>query len=344
MQRLTASVLTMRFRRTFRIARGARDVQHNVVARFERDGIVGWGESAPSAYYFGQTAEAAAAHVPEMAPLLGDDPFDREAIAARLRAAFPEQPSARAAVDIALLDWAGQRLGVPIASLLGLEAATVRETCFTISLGKPEEAREAAREAADLPILKLKLGGADDLAMVEAVRSVTDARLTVDANAAWSVEEAISRCRALEPYGVELVEQPIAPGNPEGLRRVREAAAIPIVADEDCRTSEDIPGLVGCVDGVNLKLAKSGGLWEAFRMALLARALGLEVMLGTMVESPIATAAIAQLLPLARWVDLDGPLLLRPEDAPASGLRYERGRIATPPGPGLGLAVRADLA
>lgn len=344
MPRLTASLLTMRFRRTFRISRGARDVQHNVLVRFEHEDVVGWGESAPSAYYFGQTAESAVAGVAAMEACIGEDLLDREGIDARLRAAFPEQPSARAAVDIALHDWAGRKLGVPVACLLGLASGTSRETCFTISLGDLAETREAALEAAHLPILKLKLGGEHDLALVETVRRVTQARLVVDANAAWTVEEAIAKCRALEPLGVEMVEQPIAPGNPEGLRRVRGESPLPIVADEDCRTAADIPALVGCVDGVNLKLAKSGGLWEAFRMALLARALGLDVMLGTMVESPVATSAIAQLLPLARWVDLDGPLLLRSEDFPASGLRYQDGRICTPTAPGLGLEPTAGRA
>jgi L-Ala-D/L-Glu epimerase len=337
--RLTAFPLTMRFRRTFRIARGARDVQHNILVRFEHEGVVGWGEGAPSPYYHGQTMGSALASVYGMEELIGRDPFDREEIARRLRAHFPEQLAAREAVDVALHDWAGRRLSIPVASLLGLPVGCSAETSLTISLGTPEEAREAALEAGDWPILKLKLGGEHDLEAVRAVREVSSARLYVDANAAWTVREAVKKCKALCEMGVELIEQPIPPGNIEGLRWIHDRCPRALVADEDAVTSEDLPRLVGAVDGVNIKLAKTGGLDEAFRMATLARELGLFVMLGTMAESPIATSAAAQLLPLARWVDLDGPVLLLEEDCPAEGLRYEDGRIVAPEGPGLGLRV-----
>lgn len=338
---LTAQLLSMRFRQTFRISRSARDVQHNALARFERDGLVGWGEAAPSAYYRGQTAESARAAIEAMARLVADDSVDREALAERLRRAFPDQPSARNAVEMALLDWAGKRAGLPLASLLGLPAGAEAETAFTISLGSPEEARASALHAAGAPILKLKLGGGDDLALVRAVREVSPARLWVDANAAWSLEEACVRCAALAELGVELIEQPIAPGSPESLRSVRRESPVPIVADEDCLTAEDVYALTDAVDGVNIKLAKTGGLHEALRTAMLARSLGLGVMLGTMVESSLGTAAMAHLLPLARWVDLDGPLLLRSEDDPWEGLCYAEGSIRAPRAPGVGVSLRA---
>jgi L-alanine-DL-glutamate epimerase-like enolase superfamily enzyme len=265
-----------------------------------------------------------------------------EAIHERLLDAFPTQPGARAAVDIAVHDWIGRRLGVPVASLLGLPTGLRMPTSFTISLGDRGSVAEAVEAADGWPLLKVKLGGEDDLGLMETIRDLTDALIRVDANAAWSVPEAIEKCRALAEMNVELVEQPIEPGRPDDLRRVREAVAVPIVADEDSRDSRDLAALVGCVDGVNIKLAKTGGLREGFRMALAARAMGLDVMLGTMAEGVLGTSAAAQLIPLARWADLDGPLLLRAEDDPFVGVRYEEGMILMPEGPGLGVRRAED--
>lgn len=336
---LTGSPLTLRFKRAFAISRGSRDYARNVLAVVERDGIVGIGEGAPNAYYYGQTQDTALAAVAEMGSHLACDPFATEAVAEALARAFPTQPGARAAVDIALHDWIGRRLGVPVASLFGLQTGLRMPTSYTISLGGRDSVREAVEQAEGWPLLKLKLGGDDDLGLVETALSASSATVRVDANAAWTVDEAVEKGRALSDMGVELIEQPIPPGDPDGLKRVSEEVDAPIVADEDCRTSADVPRLAGCVDGVNVKLAKTGGLREALKTALVARAHGMHVMLGTMAESSIGTAAMAQLIPLARWADLDGPLLLRAEDDPAEGLRYENGEIVMPEGPGIGVTL-----
>jgi len=338
--RLTASPLTLRFRRTFAISRGGRDQARNVLAVIERDGVVGIGEGAPNLYYDGQTQETALAGMAEMEGHLAADPYAAEVIGEALARAFPAQSGARAAVDIALHDWIGRRLGVPVASLFGLPTGLRMSTSYTISLGSREDVVDAVEQAEGWPLLKLKLGGDDDLGLAEAALNASSAIVRVDANAAWTVDEAIEKGRALSGMGVELIEQPIPPGDPDVLRRVSGAVDAPIVADEDCRTSRDVQRLAGCVDGVNIKLAKTGGIREALNTALVARALGLNVMLGTMAESSIGTAAMAQLIPLARWVDLDGPLLLRPEDDLAKGLRYEDGQILMPEGPGIGVTLR----
>ncbi len=337
---LTATDLTMRFRRTFRISRGARDEQRNVLVTVEKDGVQGLGEASPSPYYFDQTADATFGAAVAMGGLLNGDPFDTEGLAERLAAHFPERPAARAAVDLAVHDWIGKKLGVPVARLFGLPTGLRKPTSFTLSIGDRASVREAAEEAAGAAILKVKLGGEDDIGALEAIREVSNAPLYVDANAGWFPEQAFRMCEELKEFGVVLIEQPLPPGQYDDLRKLRDITGIPIVADEDCRTSADIPALVGCVDGINIKLAKSGGLREALRMALIARALGLDVMLGTMVESSIGVAAAAQLLPLARWVDLDGPLLLNAEDDPCTGLVYEDGQIVMPEGPGLGVTLK----
>lgn len=334
---LTSEPLTMAFVRTFAISRGSRSTAANVLVRLEGDGVVGWGEGAPNRYYYGQEQVSAVRAAQPMAACIGDDPFATEEVHDRLLAGFPDQPGARAAVDGALHDWLGKRLAVPVASLLGLPTGGRLTTSFTISLGGRGSVREAVEAAEEWPILKIKLGGEDDLGLMETVRALTDALLRVDANAAWTVSEAIEKCRVLGEMGVELVEQPVPPGRPEDLKRIREATQVPIVADESCESAADLPKLAGCVDGVNIKLAKTGGIREALRMALCARTLGLDVMLGCMVEGALGTAAAAQLLPLARWADLDGPLLLRVDDDPFEGLRYEEGAILMPDGPGLGV-------
>ncbi|HEX8997416.1 MAG TPA: dipeptide epimerase, partial [Ktedonobacterales bacterium] len=188
------------------------------------------------------------------------------------------------------------------------------------------------------PILKIKVGTGRDLEIVRAIREATDATLRVDANAAWTPKEAIRVIRELEPYNIEFVEQPLHPADLEGLRFVREHVALPIIADESCVTEEDIPGLVGAVDGINIKLMKCGGIHHALRMIHTARAHHLKVMLGCMIESSLSITAAAHLTPLVDYADLDGNLLVR--DDPFDGVRVERGKLMLPERAGLGVRAR----
>jgi L-alanine-DL-glutamate epimerase-like enolase superfamily enzyme len=184
------------------------------------------------------------------------------------------------------------------------------------------------------------MGFEGDIEALERIRAVTDKPIRVDANEGWTRAEALARLPALEDLGVELLEQPVAAADRDGLALVSGATSIPVVADESCRTSADLPGLLGVVDAVNVKLAKTGSIGEAVRLMTAARALHFGVFLGCMVESSLGIAAAAHLAPLADWVDLDGHLLL--SDDPYEGLRLEGGRVLPDPeAPGLGVRLKA---
>jgi L-alanine-DL-glutamate epimerase-like enolase superfamily enzyme len=212
---------------------------------------------------------------------------------------------------------------------------------MTISIGTEQEVQRWARTAAErFSILKLKLGQERSLELVRAVRAVTDARLVADANCAWTVEQAKSLIPAMADLGLEWIEQPLPEEDLDGLRQIREFSPLPIFADEPVRTARDIPRLAGCVDGVNIKLMKAGGLREAMRMIAVARAHGLQVMLGCMIETSVGITAAAHLAPLVDWADLDGNQTVIND--PFVGVRVKDGRLVLPDGPGLGVEPRPD--
>ena len=323
----------------FRIARSEHAAYHHWLVRLEDAGEEGWGEAAPSRRY-GETAETVAAALAELLPLIGDDPYAMEAIERRLDGHLWENASAKTAISAALHDLIGKRHGLPLYRWLGLDLARVPPTSFTIGIAEPEEMRRKVEEAAAYAILKIKMGFEGDIEALERIRAVTDKPIRVDANEGWTRAEALARLPALEDLGVELLEQPVAAADRDGLALVSGATSIPVVADESCRTSADLPGLLGVVDAVNVKLAKTGSIGEAVRLMTAARALHFGVFLGCMVESSLGIAAAAHLAPLADWVDLDGHLLL--SDDPYEGLRLEGGRVLPDPeAPGLGVRLKA---
>jgi L-alanine-DL-glutamate epimerase-like enolase superfamily enzyme len=334
---LSAEPLNLRLATPFRIARGVQHEAHNVLVWLEEDALTGLGEAAPRSYY-GETRESALAAIAQFARWLGDDLFAVEEIMAGLDRTLHGNPAAKAAVDMVLYDLIGQRLGVPVYRLFGLSAARTPHTSFTIGIDTPAEMARRALQARDYPILKVKLGTRHDLEIVQAIRDVTDAALRVDANAAWTAKEAIATINTLAPYRIELVEQPVAREDLEGLRLVRENVPVPIIADESCVTLEDVARVAGCVDGINIKLMKCGGLHHALEMIHAARAHHLRVMLGCMIESSIAITAAAHLTPLVDYADLDGALLLAHD--PYEGVGLRGGKIALPDRPGLGVRPR----
>ena len=194
------------------------------------------------------------------------------------------------------------------------------------------------REAEAYPLLKVKLGTDRDLELIRALREVTDKPIYVDANTAWTPKEAVRMIRELAPYGVELIEQPTKPDDLEGLKFVREHSELPIFADESVKRAADIPSLVGCVDGINIKLVKCGGLLEAMRIIHIARAHGLQVMIGCMIESSLGITAAAHLTPLVDYADLDGHLLVAND--PYRGVTLEKGKLILPNLPGIGVRSR----
>jgi L-Ala-D/L-Glu epimerase len=257
---------------------------------------------------------------------------------AAARAAVPGQSSAEAAVDMALFDLAGQRLGVPVYELLGLDPSHTPQTSFTIGLDTPEVVVRKVREAAAYPILKVKMGSDDDREVLQAVRDNTSATLRVDANEGWTPAGALERLEWLHGLGVEFVEQPLPAGMLEETRELRRRSPLPFFADESVHRAADIPALAGAFDGINIKLMKCGGLAEALRMIATARAHGLRVMLGCMIESSLAITAAAHLSPLVDTADLDGNLLL--DRDPFVGATVREGRLVLPDAPGLGVRPR----
>jgi L-alanine-DL-glutamate epimerase-like enolase superfamily enzyme len=270
----------------------------------------------------------------EWAPCLGDDPFALERIERRMFETLRGHGAARAAIEMALHDWIGKRLGLPVWKLLGLDPATTPLSCVTLGMAEPEEMERKLETVLDFPLLKVKLGGPGDVENLERIRRRYRGRLQVDANTAWSAADAVRVLRRIEPLGIELVEQPVAREDLAGLGWVRERSGIPVFADESCHHAADIANLAGRVDGVNLKIMKAGGIREMLRTIHAARAHGMKVMLGSMVETSLALSAAAQLAPLADYLDLDGHWLLAHD--PFDGAPRDRGVIQLDGRPGLG--------
>ncbi len=332
---LSARVVTLELAETFVIARGAQDTADVVEVEIVHDGVSGFGEAAPVARYY-ESAESALAYLRAAAPLLGDDPWALDEIHARLPAG---EQAARSAIDAALHDLCGKLAGVPVWRLLGLRRAGPPTSC-TIGLGDPDAmARRAERAGARARRLKLKLGGRDglDVERVRAVRAVTGVPLQVDVNEYWSLEEALGLLPLLAELGVEYCEQPLPAGDSGG-RELKRRSPLPIFVDEDCHTLADVAACREIAHGVTIKLAKSGGIREAVRMAHAARALGLGVMLGCMVESGLGIAAGAAIASLCDYVDLDGNLLLAADPWP--GIELVDGVQLPSERPGLGVARR----
>ena len=312
------------------------------------DGPFGLGEGYPGTYY-GETPETMAAVAPRLlealAPVEGglrgsldDARAALEAADGLMHAAIGHHGAIKCAIDIALHDLVGKRLGLPVRAILDV-AGEIPPTDFTLGIDEPAVVAERARRAADFPALKVKVGGPADIETLEAVRAVFGGPIRVDANTGWTPEGAVALLPHLERLGVELIEQPFPARRLDQLRWLQERSSLPVVADESAVTIEDLDALVGVVDGVNVKLAKCGGIGPARRMLTRASELGFRTFLGCMEETSVGIAASAAVSPLAEWVDLDGCLLLA--DDPVAGLELgpdKRWRL--PDAPGLGLARR----
>jgi L-alanine-DL-glutamate epimerase-like enolase superfamily enzyme len=331
---IDARVVRLRLAETFVIARESRDDEEVVHVEVRSGGVVGRGEAAPIERYH-ESAASALAFVVEHAALIGDDPFALEEIGERL-AEIPGEQAAKAALDAALHDLQGKLLGLPVWKLLGLPQSGPA-TSWTIWLGDPDDmARRTERVDRRFRRLKLKLGGGDgfDVERVRAVRSRTDLPLQVDVNEWWTLDEALDTLPQLAGLGVEYVEQPLPVGAPGGPALKRQSP-LPIYVDEDCHTLGDVAACAEIAHGITIKLAKSGGIREGIRMAHAARALGLGVMLGCMIESGLGIAAGCIVAPLCDYVDLDGNLLLAEDPCP--GVAFVEGVQVPSEEPGLGV-------
>lgn len=315
-----------------------RDTVH---LQYERDGITGYGEGAPIVRYKEYPAQAKAAIDAILGQIETGDPVKFDKFLASVRQSLGDhQHAAMAAVDIAICDWIGKKLEIPLYQYFGLDPADAPVTTFSIGIDTPEITKEKTREAADFPILKVKVGLDNDEATIEAIRSVTNKPLRVDANEGWTdKEEAIRKINWLEKHGVVLIEQPMPAHMLEETKYVRSKVHLPIIADEACTEASMIPVLKEAYDGINVKLDKSGGVMEAHRWIKFARAMNMTVMLGCMISSSCTVTAAAHLAALVDYPDLDGNLLI--SNDPYEGVKVRKGKLILPTGPGLGLKVLA---
>ena len=322
--------ITLDLKTTFRVAHGAFDQRFNVLVYLD-DGV---GEAAAVPYY-GETQDGIIDYLKSM-PDLGDDPFDMDSV---LTKRSPGSRAARSAIDEALHDLWGKKLGQPLYKLFGLNPNNLPLTSFTIGIDEPEIMAEQAKSS-KFPIIKVKLGSEKDEAIVSLIRNATSAKLRADANAGWSREQALHIIPRLMEYDLEFIEQPLAVEDVEGYFWLKEKLRaqkinIPIFADETTKTSHDVAKLAGAIDGVVVKTMKSEGIREALRMIHTARAHDMQIMLSCMIESSVGATAAAHLAPLCDYVDLDGPLLIKND--PYRGLKYDGAKLTLPDGPGLGL-------
>jgi L-alanine-DL-glutamate epimerase-like enolase superfamily enzyme len=333
---LETEIVRLGLRHTWTTTMSSSEYRDTLHVRYSRDGVTGIGEGAPIVRYK-EDATGARAAVESLRDLvLAADPWAVEKVMKEAGRRLEGQYAGRAALDIALHDWVGRRLGVPLYRLLGLDRGDAPLTTFSIGIDTPEITKQKVREAEPFPVLKIKVGLDTDEPTIEAVRSVTGKPLRVDANEGWKdKEEAARKIDWLESQGVELVEQPLPAGMLEEQRWLRGRVHMPIFADEACLRAADIPRLADAYDGVNVKLDKAGGIREALRMIHVARACGLKVMLGCMISSSVSVTAAAHLSPLVDYADLDGNLLIAND--PYTGVRVKDGRLVLPEGPGLGL-------
>lgn len=330
----------LNLKHTWTIARGSRDVATVTFLEIECEGVTGIGEAAVStAARYGETKETVWQTLSKLDVSSFMDPFRYGEIFTFMDRVAPGQTAAKAALDIAVHDWIGKKLGVPLYKLWGLNPQQTPITTFTIAIDTPEMVMRKTEEAAEFPVLKVKVGRDTDREIIAAIRKITDKPLRVDANEGWKTKEvALERIKWLTDQGVELVEQPLPTAQLEDTAWLRERVDIPILADESVRTLADVGKLKDAFDGINIKLMKCGGISEAIRMIHTARALGMKVMMGCMIESSVGISAAAQLSPLLDYADLDGNLLV--SNDPYVGAGVVQGKIVLGDGPGIGVKKR----
>lgn len=322
---------------TWTISRNSSNFKNNVFVRIERDGIVGYGEAAPNVRY-GEDHKKTTDRIRGAEDILKNtNLFHYVDIKEAIDKRITDQSCAKAAIDIALMDWIGKAFNQPLYKLWGLNTAEAPLTSYSIGIDTVEMIKKKVREAEPYPILKVKVGTNRDKEIINAVRSVTkDKPIRVDANEGWKTkEEALENIKWLMDQGVEFIEQPMPASMIEETAWLRDHVHIPIIADEAVKTAHDIPKLVGAYDGINIKLMKSGGLQEALRMIYMAKAYGMKIMLGCMIESSVGISAAAQLTPFVDYADLDGNLLIAND--PFSGVKVDHGKFIFNDKPGIGV-------
>ena len=324
---------------TFTIARGSEVIDPCIIVEIEHDGIIGYGEAAPIERYH-ENKETVIEFLKKVNLKQFKDPFQLEEILDYVEHLAPENTSAKCAVDLALHDWVGKRLGVPLLKLWGLDKEKSCMTDFTIGIDTLDVIRKKVKEAEIYPILKVKVGIPNDEEIIKTIRGMTDKTIRVDANEGWTSKEmARDKILWLEEQKIEFIEQPLPASDLDGTAWLREQVHMPIIADENAIRMWDVPKLQGAFDGINIKLMKCTGLPEAMKMIHTARAMQMKVMLGCMIESAVAITAAAQLSPLVDYADLDGNILIKND--PFDGVKVVNGKLVLNDKPGLGVVSRS---
>lgn len=333
--RVSVKLLDLKLRYAWGLSRGTWTTRRNAFVRIERDGTVGMGEAAPIARY-NETAEGAAAFIEKARPILERDLWEYALRWNELEALAPTEHAAKAALDMALLDWVGKKLNVPLWKLLGLNRGGALTTTYSIGIDEIPVMQRKVRESPDFGVYKIKVGSKDDRKIIEGIRAVTSKPLRADANEGWKTkEESLEMINWMAGLGVELIEQPMPAAVLKDYAWLKERSKLPIFADESLMKASDIPVIAPYFHGLNIKLMKCGGVQEAVRMVAMARALGLKLMIGCMVETSLAISAAAAITPLFDDADLDGNLLTATD--PFRGVQTVRDQLVLNDKPGLGV-------
>ncbi len=328
-------------RHTFTISRGSLDVQPTLIVELEEDGLRGYGEATTNDYY-GATLENMTATLRGVEAHLAGRPCDDPGtLWADLQPWLGEHPFAQCALDQAAWDLYGKKRQQPLWQLWGLQLSNLPISNYTIGIADIPTMVAKLHQFSGWPIYKIKLGTSHDVEIIRELRQHTAATFRVDANCGWNAAETIRNSHALKALGVEFIEQPLPAEDWDAMRRVFEQSALPVIADESCQTESDVARCAGYFHGINIKLVKCGGLTPARRMIEQARSLGLKVMVGCMTESTVGISAIAQLLPLLDYVDMDGAALLSADIA--TGATVEKGICHFPTAPGSGVTLLPAL-
>ncbi|MGM9846468.1 MAG: dipeptide epimerase [Muribaculaceae bacterium] len=332
---LTFFPYELQLRHAFNLAKYSRTTTPDVQVRLEYDGIVGYGEASMPPY-LGESVESVTKFLSQLDLSQFSDPFRIEEIHEYMESVAPNNRAAKASVDIALHDLLGKIMGQPWYKIWGLNPEKAPSTSFTIGIDTAEVVRQKVDEAAPYNVLKVKMGLDNDKELVDIIRSKTDRPICVDANQGWNdKEKALEMCHWLSERNCLFVEQPMPKEMIEETAWLRERSPLPIIADEFMQRLPDVRRAAEAYDGINIKLMKSTGMHEAYKMAVLARSLGMKVMLGCMTETSCAVTAAAQLAPMVDWADLDGNLLIANDLF--DGIKIVEGKVTIPDRPGIGV-------
>ena len=334
---ISTKIRKLQLRNTWTISRNSSHFKENVFVKIEKDDLTGYGEAAPNIRY-GQTPEMTEKMIHlAWQTLLDQDLFDYAQASRALDELIVEQSCAKAAMDIAIMDLLAKRADMPLYKMLDLDPDQTPVTSYSIGIDSLDMVKSKVARASDYPVLKIKVGGRNDRQIIDAVRSVTDKPIRVDANEAWTDKEtAVKKIEWMQSKGVEFIEQPMPANMLEETAWLRQRVDMPLIADEAVIDAADIPSIADAYDGINIKLMKAGGICHALKMIQAGRAVGLKIMIGCMIESSIAITAAAHLSPLADFADLDGNLLI--SNDPFSGVETSNGRLVLNDKPGIGIS------